>query len=70
MCNLYLCEEEGNRTEVEEVRVVFAPTWEQPRRMMNGEDQVEVPRHPEIHEKLARYAILRIAERNPGPRRG
>ncbi|MFH1263538.1 MAG: type II toxin-antitoxin system HicA family toxin [Pseudomonadota bacterium] len=32
----------------------------------NGEDQVEVPRHPEIHEKLARYGILRIANASPG----
>ncbi|HLG20160.1 MAG TPA: type II toxin-antitoxin system HicA family toxin [Bdellovibrionota bacterium] len=36
----------------------------------NGQDQVEVPRHPEIHEQLARYAILRVAGRNPGPKRG
>ena len=36
----------------------------------NGEEQVEVPRHPEIHEKLARFAILRVAQRNPGPRKG
>jgi mRNA interferase HicA len=32
----------------------------------NGEDQIEVPRHPEINEKLARYGILRIAQRKPG----
>ena len=36
----------------------------------NGVEQVEVPRHPEIHEKLARFAILRVAQRNPGPRKG
>jgi mRNA interferase HicA len=35
----------------------------------NGEDQIEVPRHPEINEKLARFGILRVAERSPGRRK-
>ncbi|MFH1017299.1 MAG: type II toxin-antitoxin system HicA family toxin [Pseudomonadota bacterium] len=35
----------------------------------NGVEQVEVPRHSEISEKLARFGILRIAEQNPGARR-
>jgi len=29
----------------------------------NGEDQVEVPRHSEIHEKLAQFGILRFARK-------
>ena len=34
----------------------------------NGENQVEVLRHPEINEKLARFGILKTAQQNPGSR--
>ncbi len=28
----------------------------------NGNEQIEIPRHPEINEKLARYGILKVAK--------
>jgi mRNA interferase HicA len=32
----------------------------------NGQQQVEIPRHPEIREKTAKFGIIRKAEKFPG----